>query len=101
MTLTELLVLLAIAGIVGSIAQFIVGYGRGGFVVAVILGLVGALIGGWLARQFHLPAVLPVTVGGTTIEIVWSVLGSLVLVLLLGLLRGPSNWRRGYRRRRR
>ena len=100
MTLVELLVLLAIAGIVGTVAQYIVGYGRGGFVVAVIIGLVGALIGGWLARKLGLPVILPVTVGGKTIEIVWSVLGSLVLIVILSLLRGPSNWRRGYRRGR-
>lgn len=99
MTLVELLLYLVIAGIVGTIAQYVVGYGRGGFVVAVILGLLGALIGSWMAGRLNLPVLLPVTIGGRTIEIVWSILGSLVLIVLLSLLRGPKNWRRGYRRR--
>ncbi len=94
MTLFELLVILVIAGIVGSIAEFIVGFGRGGFLVAVIIGLAGALIGSWLARQLDLPVLLPITVGDRTIEIVWALLGSILLVFILGLLRGPGRWRR-------
>ena len=100
MTLIELVVFLIIAGIVGSIAEFVVGFGRGGFLVAIIVGLAGALIGTWLAHQFHLPVILPIRVGTQTIEVVWSILGSLVLVAFLSLLRGPGRWRRGYGRRR-
>jgi uncharacterized membrane protein YeaQ/YmgE (transglycosylase-associated protein family) len=51
MILLELLIFLVIAGVVGSVARFIVGFGRGGFLIAVLVGLVGALIGTWLAAR--------------------------------------------------
>jgi uncharacterized membrane protein YeaQ/YmgE (transglycosylase-associated protein family) len=100
MSLLELLVLLVIAGIAGAIAEFIVGFSPGGFLVSIIVGVLGAFIGTWLARQFHLPVILPITIGRQTIEVVWAILGSIVLVGALSLLRGPRRFYRGYSRRR-
>jgi uncharacterized membrane protein YeaQ/YmgE (transglycosylase-associated protein family) len=45
MTLIELLILLLIAAVVGFIAQSAGGYWRGGLVLAIVLGFVGALVG--------------------------------------------------------
>ena len=63
MTLLELLVLLLIAGICGSLAQALVGYSHGGCLVSIVLGLIGALIGTWLARLAGLPEILSVQIG--------------------------------------
>ncbi len=95
MSLLELVVLLVIAGIAGAVAEFLVGFTPGGFLVSIILGVIGAYLGGWLARQLHLPSILPITVGTQTIELVWTIVGALVLVGLLSLLRGYG-YRRGY-----
>jgi uncharacterized membrane protein YeaQ/YmgE (transglycosylase-associated protein family) len=65
MTLLEILILLLIAGICGSMGQAIVGASRGGFLVAIAVGFVGAAIGIWLARLLALPELLAVDVGGT------------------------------------
>ena len=103
MSLLELLVLLVIAGIAGAIAEFAVGFTPGGFLVSIILGVIGAYIGTWLAHRLHLPTILPITVGTQTIELVWTILGALVLVGLVSLLRGrhyPRGGRRYFRRRR-
>lgn len=50
MTILELLLLLLVAGICGAIGQAIVGYSRGGCLVAIALGFIGALVGSWIAR---------------------------------------------------
>ena len=101
MSLLELIVLLVIAGIAGAIAEFIVGFTPGGFLVSIIVGVLGAYLGGWLARELHLPSFLRITVGTQTIELVWTILGALVLVGLLSVLRGRHYPRGGYRYARR
>jgi uncharacterized membrane protein YeaQ/YmgE (transglycosylase-associated protein family) len=87
MSLLATLILLVIAGLVGALAEFLIGFSLGGMLGTTIVGVVGALIGEWLARLLHLPAILPVQVGTRTIELVWATLGALLLVGLLSALR--------------
>ena len=100
MTLLELLVLLVIAGIAGAIAEFLVGFSPGGFLVSIIIGVIGAFIGTFLARRLGLPPILTITINQQTFPIAWAVIGSLVLVAVLSMLRGPRRFSRGYSRRR-
>ena len=93
MPLLGLLVYLVVAGIVGSVAQFLFGFGRGGFVVAVIIGLLGALLGDWLAAELGARALLPVEVAGETINLVWALIGSMIVLAVLGAVRGRAHWR--------
>jgi uncharacterized membrane protein YeaQ/YmgE (transglycosylase-associated protein family) len=86
MTLLEILVLLCIAGVCGSIGQAIAGFSRGGCFVSVAVGFVGALVGMWLARAAGLPELLPVSIGGTVFPILWSIIGSALFVALIGLM---------------
>ena len=87
MSVLETLILLAIAGIIGALAEFLIGFSLGGLLGAMMVGVLGALIGGWLARLLHLPAILPIQVGTGSIELVWATLGSILLVGLLSALR--------------
>jgi uncharacterized membrane protein YeaQ/YmgE (transglycosylase-associated protein family) len=86
MTLLELLVLLLIAGICGSLAQALVGYSHGGCLVSIVLGLIGALIGSWLARLAGLPEILSVQIGNQPFPLVWSIIGAALFVAVLNLL---------------
>lgn len=86
MTLVELLVLLLIAGICGAVGQAIGGFSRGGCLVSIALGFIGALVGTWMAGALGLPELLPVQVGGQTFPIVWSVIGAMVVVIIVGFL---------------
>jgi len=86
MSIFEILILLLVAGICGSIGQALGGYSRGGCLVSIVLGFVGAPIGMWLKNAAGLPELIPVTVGGRTFPIVWSVIGAALFVALLGLL---------------
>jgi uncharacterized membrane protein YeaQ/YmgE (transglycosylase-associated protein family) len=87
MTLLDLLVLAIVAALCGIVAQSLVGYSVGGCLVSAVVGYVGALLGLWLARQFGLPQWLTVSIGGHPFPIVWSVLGSVLLVAVLAFFR--------------
>jgi uncharacterized membrane protein YeaQ/YmgE (transglycosylase-associated protein family) len=89
MTIIGFLILLIIAAIAGSLGMAITGYSRGGCLFSAIVGFLGAFIGMWVARQFGLPELIPVTVEGETFPVVWSIVGSAILSILLGaLVRG-------------
>lgn len=86
MTLFDILILLLVAGICGSLGQAIAGYSRGGCLVSIALGFVGALLGLWIARVMNLPELFPVRIGGTSFPIIWSIIGSTVFVALITLV---------------
>lgn len=86
MTLWDLLVLLLIAGICGSLGQAIAGYSRGGCLVSIALGFVGAVLGMWLARAMGLPELFAIRIGDTNFPIVWSIIGSALFVAVIALL---------------
>ena len=91
MTLLELLVLLVVAAICGSLGMAIAGYSHGGCFMAVALGFIGALLGMWLARVMSLPEPLPLDVGNAHFPIIWSIVGSALFVAVLGFLARPSS----------
>jgi len=86
MTLMDLLILLVVAGICGSLGQAISGFSRGGCLVSIALGFVGAVVGMWLARSLGLPELFTVRIGDTNFPIVWSIIGSALFVALIALL---------------
>jgi uncharacterized membrane protein YeaQ/YmgE (transglycosylase-associated protein family) len=85
MTLTSFLILLLVAGICGAIGQAIVGYSRGGCLVSIALGFIGALLGTWLAGALGLPEIFAVNIGGRPFPIIWSIIGSAIFVAILSL----------------
>jgi uncharacterized membrane protein YeaQ/YmgE (transglycosylase-associated protein family) len=77
--------LLLVAAICGAIAQALVGISLGGCLVSAVVGFVGALIGMWLARELNLPEVLTIRIGTQTFPVVWSIIGSALLLLIISL----------------
>jgi uncharacterized membrane protein YeaQ/YmgE (transglycosylase-associated protein family) len=86
MTLFDLLILLLVAGICGSLGQAITGFSRGGCLVSIALGFVGAIVGMWLARTLGLPELFAIQIGTTLFPIVWSIIGSALFVAIIALL---------------
>ena len=82
MTLEQVVVWIIIGGIAGLIAEFFIKGTHVGLVGTVIVGILGALLGGWLFGVFGLHI-------GTGIvnEIVAAVVGAIILLLLLRGLR--------------
>ena len=75
--------LVVVSGICGSIGQSIAGYSRSGCLGSIALGFIGALLGSWLARQFRLPELFALHVGGEAFPILWSIVGSALFVAVL------------------
>ena len=86
MTLIDLLVLLLVAGVCGSLGQAIGGYSHGGCLVSIALGFIGALIGMWVARNLGLPELFAVNIGGTSFPIIWSIIGAALFVAVINLI---------------
>lgn len=86
MTLLDVLILLVVSGICGALGQAIAGYSRGGCLVSIALGFIGALLGMWIARLMGLPELFPVRIGGTSFPIIWSIIGSALFVAVLTLV---------------
>jgi len=85
MSLESLIILLIVAAVVGTLAQLLSGYSRGGLLGSIVLGFIGALIGTWGAREFGLPDILTLQIGGTNFHIVWAILGAALFISFLGL----------------
>ncbi len=92
MTIIQFLVLLLIAAVCGSIGQSLAGYSLGGCLVSAVVGFVGAFLGVWLARQLGLPEVLTIRVAGETFPVEWSIVGSAIFALIVGLLSRRRRW---------
>jgi uncharacterized membrane protein YeaQ/YmgE (transglycosylase-associated protein family) len=86
MSLMHLLALLVVAGVIGAIGQSIAGFSRGGCLVSIAIGFIGAVLGVWLARVLGLPEMFVITVGGTKFPLVWSIIGSALFVAVIGFL---------------
>src|SRR5512143_1976533 len=85
-TITQIPVLLLVAALCSTLGGVLSGYSLGGCLVTSVIGFSGALLGMWLAQALHLPELLTVRVGSENIPIVWSTIGSTLLILILGLM---------------
>ena len=85
MTVVGVLILLLIAAVCGMVGQAIAGFSRGGLLVSIAIGFIGAMVGSWMARSLGWPELLPVSVAGQTFPIIWSIVGASVFVAIIGL----------------
>lgn len=86
MTVLEFLLLLFIAGVCGSIGQSIAGFSRGGCVISIVVGFIGALLGSWISSQLGWPEILDVQIGNRSFPVIWSIIGSVAFTVTVGLL---------------
>lgn len=86
MSFLDLLVLLFIAGVAGSIGQAIAGYSTGGCLTSIAVGFIGALVGVWLARTLNLPVLFNISVGGTDFPLLWSIIGAALFVAVISFI---------------
>ena len=86
MNLTQFLILLLVAGICGSIGQAIAGYSRGGCLVSIALGFIGALLGTYLAHAAGLPELFAIQIAGKPFPIIWSIIGAALFVAIISLI---------------
>lgn len=84
-SLPALLILIVIAAICGAIGKAIAGDVRGGLIVSIVLGFIGALLGPWVAGKLSLPEPLMVNVGGQPFPVLWSIIGAALFVAVIHL----------------
>lgn len=94
MSLIDLLIYLFIAGLCGGVAQSLVGFERGGCLGAIVTGLIGAVLGTWIAQKMGLSEMLALEIGSKQYPVVWSVIGASLFVGVLAML--TSGRRRRY-----
>ena len=84
MTATGLIIFLLIGAIAGWLAGLIVrGFGFG-LLGNIVVGIVGAFLAGWLLPRLGVSFV----VGGPILtEIIYAMIGAIVLLVLIGLIR--------------
>ena len=90
LTVPGLIVLIVIAAICGAVGKALAGGARGGLLVSIALGFIGALFGPWIARQFGLSEPFVLHLSGQTFPILWSIIGAALFVALLHLVSGRS-----------
>ncbi len=93
MTLIDFLILAIVAAICGSLGQAIVGFSRGGCLVAMALGFIGAVVGFWLKNALGLPEPLMLQIAGSDFPVVWSIIGAALFVALITFLTGSGRRR--------
>ena len=86
MSLISILILVLIAGIVGSIGAALVRARGYGCLLQIVIGFIGAFVGSYLAKALHLPEPLSINIGGTEFPLLWSIVGSVVVVAILSLV---------------
>lgn len=81
MTLTGLIIFLVIGAVAGWLAGQIMRGGGFGLVGDIIVGVIGAFIGGWLFGKLGIQA------GGLVGSIIAATVGAIILIALLRLLK--------------
>lgn len=88
MTLLDLLLLLLVAGVCGGLAKAISGLSRGGCLVSIALGFIGAMLGRYLQAVAGLPEPLRLRIGGTEFPVLWSIIGGVLFTAVVVFLTG-------------
>jgi uncharacterized membrane protein YeaQ/YmgE (transglycosylase-associated protein family) len=84
--MVDILISLLIAGIAGSIARSLSGFSRGGCIISIIVGFIGAMIGSWLSRELSLPDPFIIEINGNSYNILWTIIGAVIFTVILSLL---------------
>jgi uncharacterized membrane protein YeaQ/YmgE (transglycosylase-associated protein family) len=86
-SIPAILLLVLIAAICGAIGNAIAGGSRGGCLVSIVLGFIGALLGSWVAGKMKLPEPFVLHAAGQAFPILWSVIGAALFVMVVHLFR--------------
>lgn len=74
----------------GVLGQLTSGYSKGGWIVFLFVGIIGAFLGVWAGRQFDLAEVYVLKIGSSVeYPIIWAIVGSVFLVAAMGLFVRP------------
>ncbi|MFN2359638.1 MAG: GlsB/YeaQ/YmgE family stress response membrane protein [Marinobacter sp.] len=85
----SIIIWLVMGGLVGWVASMIMGTdGQQGIILNIVVGIVGALIGGWLIGP--MVGAGSINEGFSVMSFVVSLIGAVILLAILRLIRGSS-----------
>jgi uncharacterized membrane protein YeaQ/YmgE (transglycosylase-associated protein family) len=84
MSLPSIITWIIVGGIAGFLAESLIGGIRTGCIGTVIVGVIGAFIGGWLFAQLH----VSIGTSGLLNDIITAFVGAAVLLVVIRILRG-------------
>lgn len=83
--LTELLLTSVVAVACAMLGLSTSKYSRGGCIVYMAFGFIGAFLGTWVSRSLRFDKVPDLTIGASNFPVIWSLVGSVLLVAAIGL----------------
>ncbi len=90
MDLYDLLFVAVVSIVCGTLAQLTSGYSRGGWIVHIGLGFLGACTGVMISRSFTVPQVYILRVMAHDFPIIWAIIGSVFFLAAIGFLVKPG-----------
>lgn len=84
MDISQIITWIIVGGIAGFAAERVIGGFHIGCIGTVIVGVIGAFIGGWLFNYLH----INIGVSGILESIITSFVGAVVLLLVIRIFRG-------------
>lgn len=92
MTIIEILLLILVAVVCGSIGAALVRARHLGFLALIAVGLIGALLGRALSAALGIADMFTVNIAGHSIPILWSIVGAMLITGIASLF-----WSRTWR----
>jgi uncharacterized membrane protein YeaQ/YmgE (transglycosylase-associated protein family) len=89
MNSAELLITAIVAVVCGTIAQLTSGYSRGGLIVNIGVGFLGALAGVVVSRSLNAPVIYDLKYRMIDFPIIYSLVGCALFLAAIGLLVKP------------
>ncbi len=83
MTLNTIITWIIVGGIAGLLAEWLIGGIHAGCIGTVVVGILGAFIGGWLFSQLGISIGAP----GLVSSIITAFVGAAILLLIIRLVR--------------
>jgi uncharacterized membrane protein YeaQ/YmgE (transglycosylase-associated protein family) len=86
MSLSELIFLLIIASVSGSVGARLAGSSKLGCLGSIALGFIGSYIGQFIAKKYDLPVIFSIPLGDQSFPVIWAAMGAAIFVAVLNLL---------------
>jgi uncharacterized membrane protein YeaQ/YmgE (transglycosylase-associated protein family) len=90
MTLIDFLLIVVVAILCGTVAQLTSGYSRGGWIVNLGIGFLGALAGVIVSRSLTVPKIYDLTVRTVNFPIIYAIIGSVFFLAAIGFFIRPG-----------
>jgi uncharacterized membrane protein YeaQ/YmgE (transglycosylase-associated protein family) len=87
MSVIEIVIFLIVGALCAAIASALIGVSPGGILGAIVIGFLGAFVGTWLAGKLGLPELFVFRYEDAAVPIVWTIVGSFLLLAIVGLFR--------------